>query len=167
MPGEGVLPALYVGNRFIDYLPVGQAAIKVVSADGTTTTILTQDGEVSDLSGGTLTGRLAVGDGGILSLGTPEEVTIDGGVATITKSFVKLLGEGDAADQLDTLTLSGAAEGDMVTLISDDSNDITVDDANIDLGAGTRVIGASGHLTLRYNGTSWVEQTFLAGADNS
>lgn|SRR5690554_1299166 len=105
--------------------------------------------------------------GGVWSIGEPELVTIASGVATITRSFVRLAAESTTTDQLDTLTLAGAAEGDLVLLIADTGDTITVDDANINLGAGTRAIGAGGCLMLRYDGTEWTEMFFLAGADNS
>lgn len=54
----------------------------------------------------------------------------------------------------------------MLLLVADTGDTITVDDANIDLGAATRAIGPGGHLQLWYDGTSWCELTFLAGADN-
>ena len=106
-------------------------------------------------------------EGALLRLGAPEAVTIVSGVATITKGFVELDAEGaGTTDQLDTLTLVGAGAGDVVLLVSKITDTITVDDANIDLGAATRAVGPGGCLALRFDGTSWVEMFFLAGADN-
>jgi len=105
-------------------------------------------------------------EGSLLRLGAPTVVTIASGVATITTGFVALAAESSTTDQLDTLTLSGAGAGDFVLLVADTGDTITVDDANIDLGAATRAIGPGGCLALRHDGTSWCEVFFLAGADN-
>ena len=100
-----------------------------------------------------------------------QSVTIATGVATITDVSPVLLvvGEGAANDQLDTLTVTNTPpDGYMMTLISDGSDTITVDDANIDLAAATRAIAPGGALVLRYDGTStqWAEVAFTAAADN-
>lgn len=113
-----------------------------------------------------LNAKSVFGEGALLRLGAPTVVTIASGVATITTGFVALAAESSTTDQLDTLTLSGAAAGDFVLLVADTGDTITVDDANIDLGAATRVIGPGGCLCLRHDGTSWCEVFFLAGADN-
>jgi hypothetical protein len=97
-----------------------------------------------------------------------QSITIATGVATVTalSPVILLIGEGAANDQLDTLTVSNVKTGDETILTSDGSDTITVDDANIDLGAATRAIAPGGSLGLRYDGTSWVETFFLAAADN-
>lgn len=105
--------------------------------------------------------------GGVWALGEPEDVTIASGVATITQSFVRLAAQSGTADQLDTLTLADAAEGDLALLIADTGDTITVDDANINLGAATRAVAPGGCILLRYDGTEWTEMFFLAGADNT
>jgi len=102
-----------------------------------------------------------------LSFGAHELVTIATGVATITKSNVWLAAESSTSDQLDTLTKADAADGDIVLLRSDTGDTITVDDANIDLGAATRAIAPGGCLALIYDGTSWAELFFIAAADNA
>ena len=106
-------------------------------------------------------------EGALFRLGAPTVVTIATGVATITTGFVALAAETSTTDTLDTLTLTGAGAGDIVLLIADAGDTITVDDANIDLGAATRAIAPGGCLALRHDGTSWVELFFLAGADNA
>ena len=106
-------------------------------------------------------------EGALLRLGAPDIVTLASNVATITSGFVSLAAESGTTDQLDTLTLAGAVEGDFVLLIADVGDTITVDDANIDLGAATRAVGPGGCIALRYDGTSWCEVFFLAGADNA
>ena len=45
--------------------------------------------------------------------------------------------------------------------------DITIDDANINLGAATRALAPGGSMWLYYNATKWNELSFTAGADNS
>jgi hypothetical protein len=105
-------------------------------------------------------------EGALVRLGAPSVVTILSGVATITTGFVALAAESGTTDQLDTLTLAGAGAGDIVLLVPDPGDTITVDDANIDLGAATRVMAPGGCLALRYDGTSWGELFFLAAADN-
>ena len=106
--------------------------------------------------------------GGSISQGT-QTVTIASGVATVVQptGVIVLAAESGTADTLDTLTVSDATAGDIVVLVSDTGDTITVDDANIDLGAATRAIAPGGSLTVRYDGTSWVEVTFLAAADNA
>lgn len=106
-------------------------------------------------------------EGALLRLGAPDVVTIASGVATITKGFTALAAESSTSDQLDTLTLAGALEGDVVLLVADTGDTITVDDANINLGAATRAVGPGGCLLLRYDGSEWTEMLFLAGADNA
>lgn len=119
----------------------------------------------------TATGAITANGGAVLTgglcLGAAEKVTIAGGAATVTQPFVDLTGEGATDDTLTTLTYTGAAEGQICVLSSDSGDTLTVDDANIDLGAATRVIGAVGtYLVLIYNGTSWGELCYIAG-DNS
>ena len=101
--------------------------------------------------------------------GNQKSVTIATGVATVPypTNVVLLIGEGAANDTLTTLTVSGVTAGDIITLISDGSDTITVDDANIDLGAATRGIAPGGNLVVRYDGTGWAEVSFLAAADNT
>ena len=98
-----------------------------------------------------------------------QSVTIASGVATVERltPVVLLVGEGAANDTLDTLTVTNAVAGDTVILISDGSDTITVDDANIDLGAGTRAVAPGGSITLRYDGTSWAEVAWTTAADNA
>ena len=96
-------------------------------------------------------------------------VTIVDGVATVAAltPVVVLAAESSTADTVDTLTVTGARAGDLVTLVADAGDTITIDDANIDLGAATRAIAPGGSLVLRFDGTSWVEVAFLTAADNA
>lgn len=108
-------------------------------------------------------------EGSFLRLGAPDIVTIASGIATVTKGFTALAAESGTADQLDTLTYADAGDGDLIFLIADVGDTITVDDANINLGAATRAIAPGGCLLLRYDvaETQWTEVIFLAGADNA
>ena len=126
------------------------------------------DGPYRDMDGDVhLSGVNVFTEGALFRLGAPTVVTIASGVATISTGFVALAAESSTTDTVDTLTLSGALEGDIVLLVADTGDTITIDDANIDLGAATRAVGPGGCIALRYDGTSWVELFFLAGADNA
>lgn len=106
---------------------------------------------------------------GFFGLGTGEAVTIATGVATVTKPYVILDAEGaGTTDQLDSITYTGVADGDLLLLVTTATDTITVDDANINLGAATRAIAPGGCLLLRYDGgeAQWTEVIFLASADN-
>jgi len=107
-------------------------------------------------------------EGALLRLGAPTSVTIASGVATITTGFVLLISESGTTDQLDTLTLASAGDGDLVLLIAKSTDTITVDDATINLAAATRAIAPGGCLLLRYDAaeTQWTEMFFLTAADN-
>ena len=107
--------------------------------------------------------------GGGTDSANTQSVTIASGVATVAAltPVILLIGEGANSDTLDTLTVANVQAGDTTILISDGSDTITVDDANIDLAAATRAIAVGGSLGLRYDGTSWVELFFTAAADNT
>ena len=98
-----------------------------------------------------------------------QSVTIAGGVATVGRltPVILLAGEGSNNDTLDTLTVADIQAGDTTILACAADETITVDDANIDLGAATRAVAPGGSLGLRYDGTSWVEMFFLTAADNA
>jgi hypothetical protein len=106
-------------------------------------------------------------EGSFLRLGAPDIVTIASGVATITKGFTALAAESSTTDTVDTITVAGALEGDLLFLVADVGDTITIDDANINLGAATRAIAPGGCLLLRYDGTEWTEVLFLAASDNA
>ena len=130
----------------------------------------TFSGTVTVDGASTLTGAIAAN--GKLSarnfaFGAGEAVTIASGVATITKSYVILDAEGaGTTDQLDTITKADAAQGDVVLLTVNATDTITVDDANINLGAATRAIAPGGALVVYYDGTEWTELAFIAATDN-
>jgi hypothetical protein len=107
-----------------------------------------------------------------LALGAVEAVTIVSGVATVTGSYVRLIAESGTADQLDTITKTGVVDGDILVVVPRNTDTITVDDANIDLGAATRAIAPGGVMVLLYNAgavgaASWQEVVFLAASDNA
>ena len=107
--------------------------------------------------------------GGGVAVTTRQTATIASGVLTVTDltPVIVVVGEGAANDQLDTFTVTNKNVDDTVMLISDGSDTITVDDANIDLGAANRAVAPGGNIVLRWDGTSWVEVSFLGGADNA
>lgn len=107
--------------------------------------------------------------GGFLRLGALEEAPIENGVLTVTKSFVNPQPEASTSDQVDSIVVSGTtvAQGDLLVVHVPETNTITFDDANINLGAATRAVAPGGVLILVYNGTKWNEVLFLASADNS
>lgn len=113
-------------------------------------------------------GTSVFAEGALLRLGAPTVSTIASGVLTVTAGFTAAAAESSTTDTVDSITLSGftAAQGDVLLIVADVGDTITFDDANIDLGAATRAVGPGGCLALRYDGTSWVELFFLAGADN-
>lgn len=123
----------------------------------------------------TMTGALSLAGtfrrsgAGFFGFGAGEAVTIATGVATVTKPYVILDAEGaGTTDQLDSITYTGVAAGDLLLLIPNATDTITVDDANINLGAATRALAPGGSLLLRYDGTEaqWTEVLFTAATDN-
>ena len=135
----------------------------------TTTMDVTGGGPYADIDGDAhLNANSLFVEGGLLRLGAPEAVTVDGGDATITSSYVQLSAEGaGTTDTVDSVTLAGAGAGDVVLFVPIATDTITFDDAAIDLGAATRVVAPGGCLALIYNGTQWAELFFLTAADNA
>ena len=120
-----------------------------------------------DNSATTITGTLRRAGAGFLGLSAAEAVTLVSNAATITKPYVILDAEGaGTTDQLDTITYTGAADGDLLLLTVTATDTITVDDANINLAAATRAIAPGGSLLLRFDGTEWTEVLFTAATDN-
>ena len=107
---------------------------------------------------------------GLLSFGAAEASTIASGVLTVTgeKTLIRVTSESGTSDQLDSIAGFTPSGGEVLVLIPKDTDTITVDDANIDLGAATRAVAPGGVIVLHYNSTaaSWQELFFLAGADN-
>lgn len=159
-----------VGHIDATGLTVVGATLTAVAATltGTLTAVAANfSGLVTAAAGLTVTGALRTSGAANFGFGAGEAVTIASGVATITKPHVILDAEGaGTTDQLDTITYANAAAGDLLLLTANATDTITVDDANIDLGAATRAIAPGGSLLLRYDGASWVELAFLTAADN-
>lgn len=98
-----------------------------------------------------------------------QTVTIASGVATVPyyTPVVKLAAESSTTDTLDTLTVADVQEGDIIHLVADTGDTITVDDANIDLAAATVAVAADSTLSLRYNGTQWSQMYAVISPDNT
>lgn len=154
-PTNERLAANYDGTEVFDF----DANDMVITPATTITGALTANGGV------TSSGKVTASNFGF---GAAEAVTIATGVATITGSHVVLDAEGaGTTDQLDTITKAGVVEGDVLLLRVNATDTITVDDANINLGAATRAIAPGGSMILYYDGTEWTEQTFVAATDNA
>lgn len=107
-----------------------------------------------------------------LSFGAAEACTVASGVLTVTKSYVRVTSESGTSDTVDTITKADAADGDILILVPKNTDTITFDDANIDLGDATRAVAPGGVLILLYNSgavsaASWQEVVFLAASDNA
>ena len=107
-----------------------------------------------------------------LSFGAAEAATIASGVLTVTKSYVIVTSESGTSDTVDSIVKADATDGDILILIPKNTDTITYDDANIDLGAATRAVAPGGVLILLYNAgavgaASWQEVVFLAASDNA
>lgn len=109
-----------------------------------------------------------------LRLGAVTAATIASGVLTVPAgvTYVRVASESGTADQVDSITKSDAADGDLLVLIPLNTDTITFDDANIDLGAATRAVAPGGVIVLLYNASavgaaSWQEVLFLAASDNA
>ena len=105
---------------------------------------------------------------GDLSFGPATVIAEASDVLTIPAgaSYVAVAAETSTTGGVVTITKAGAAEGQLLLLTCDAGDTITVDNANIQLGAATRVLDDGGHILLRYDGTDWVEMTFLTAADH-
>ena len=118
----------------------------------------------------TLYNNVRFGAVGMFGLGAGATATIASGVLTATRSYMVMDAEGaGSTDQLDSITGPGTpADGDLLLLIPNTTDTITVDDANINLGAATRAVAPGGSLLLRYDGgeSQWTELVFVAAADN-
>lgn len=126
------------------------------------------DGSVSNTEFGYLNGvtsalqgqidaKLASTDATKLNFAAATELTISSGSVTITQSAHTVDGEGDANDDLDTI--SGGTEGDLVVLYPENSaRDITLKHAtgNIVTGDGNDyTIPDNGLVVLYYDGSNW------------
>lgn len=130
-----------------------------------------------DTTGLTVTGLTATGTTLLsatnLRLGAVTQSTIASGVLTVPAgvTYVLAISESGTADQVDSITKSDVADGDILVIIPKNTDTITFDDANIDLGAATRAVAPGGVIVLLYNAlavgaASWQEVLFLAASDN-
>jgi hypothetical protein len=101
---------------------------------------------------------------GFSPLTTP---TIATGVLTVTGSFVDPQPETDAADQVDSIVMSGVQAGDVLFIHIPATNTITFDDDVINLAAAQRAVAPGGTLILVYDGSQWSEMYFTAATDNT
>ena len=122
-----------------------------------------QQAEVLSRDG--LAGALTIG--GVFGLGAHQTATIASGVLTVTKSYVWAAAESSTTDTVDSIVFADAEDGTLLLIVADTGDTITIDDANIDLGAATRAVAPGGCILLRYDGTTWAEVLFTASADNS
>lgn len=132
--------------------------------------LVASGGITGDVTGdvtGDTTGSVTLGTASLFNLGAAETPTIASGVLTVTRPFVNPQPESSTSDQVDSIVYAGATEGSLLVVHVPATNTITFDDANINLGAGTRAVAPGGSLILVYDGTQWSELTFLAASDNS
>lgn len=103
---------------------------------------------------------------GLLGFGTPEAETISSGAITPSKTFVEITSEGGSgADDLDTITISGIAEGDFVIVKAASGSTPTVKDGtgNLNLSIGDAVLDAGDkYLVFAYDGTSDLDLVFAS-----
>ncbi len=132
------------------------AGVVNLTATGSTTPALMPKGVRMGLTGTRFFG-----------LGTGEAVTLVSNVATVTSPYVVLDAEGaGTTDQLDSITYTGQAAGDLLLLTVNATDTITCDtSATLWLGAATRAIAPGGALLLyATSGTIWKELAFLANS---
>ena len=92
-----------------------------------------------------------------IALGAAEAVTVDGGVIIRNQTYHKVLGEGDAADNVDSIT--GGVEGDII-IIRPAGYAITLKDGtgNLMLGADLVLATDANHAMLICNDAgNWVK----------
>jgi hypothetical protein len=154
-----------VGNTELD-IQVNGTVVLTASATALTIPAAVTSGLTISGGGLTVTGRLTASS--FLSLGAAgADVDIASGVLTVTKPYNVVAAESGTTDQVDTITYTSAAEGDILVLESNTTDTITYDDANIDLGGATRACAPGGKMFLIYDGASWSEIAFVASADNA
>ncbi len=114
----------------------------------------------------TMTGGWRTSGASHVGYGAAEAVTIVSGVATVTKPYVDLAGEGATTDTLDSITYAGQAEGDILIVRNSHNYTITFDNsATMLLGAGTRAVAQGGYVIfVATSATIWSEIGFLTAA---
>ncbi len=103
-----------------------------------------------------------------MGLGAAQAVTLAAGVATITKPYARLESSSGTTDTLSSITYTGAVDGDLLLLVPDADDTITIDDTTIWLGNGadSRALAPNCSILLRYDGvnSAWMEVLFNAAA---
>lgn len=142
----------------VDALGDGTAALDTIS-EKTSGAGVTADGVLLKDGGATLTGTLITGS---------SDVTISdpGASITATKTFHTVIGFGDAADTLSTIT-AGTNGQILILRAKNTATDITVDEVGNIVLAGSCVLDSSSDtLTLIYDSTlaKWIE---ISRSDNA
>lgn len=142
----------------------GTDVVQITTAGAAVTGTLSSTGVLTGTGGVTSTGALTAST--LLNL-TVADSTIASGVLTATTPIVNCLPESSTSDQVDSIVYTGAIEGTILICVSQATNTITFDDANINLGAATRAVAPGGSLVLYYDGSEWTEIAFLTASDNA
>ncbi|MEK7524073.1 MAG: hypothetical protein AAB588_03500, partial [Patescibacteria group bacterium] len=103
-------------------------------------------------------------DGSLILQSTSTNMASSSTVASGGASYLRLGGSGGAVTLSGTTAIAdGAAVGQILIIEGiSDANTITVNDsANTNLGAATRVLGNNDVLNLIWNGTDWIEISFI------
>ena len=152
--GLGVVELIARKKSGTGYGNVGADANIVVMRNHTTTRwILDEDGDTWQQ------GEITCASLSSLVLGTPIELTIAGGTITVTRSYHKVDGQGDAADNLDDIN-DGVVGMVLVLTAENVARAITVRHGagNIQLdGNANFVMNTQDNLTLIYDGANWTE----------
>ena len=158
-----------------DDIPVASGGKLVRKSPAQYLAILSGDAAATfDWNSQSLTGVNDIDVGGVVSLGAESDLTIAGGVVTVTKSYHSIVvqgGAGSGNDDLDSAT--GGSEGDILILKPNTSG--AADTVTVKDGAGAAAFILSGgldfvmdhvddRLMLIHNGTEWVE---LSRSSNS
>ena len=158
-------------NALADALSITDGSADILVIDTSTSGNVLTITAAATLSGIlTATAGIRMGATAVFGFGTGATATLATGVLTATKAYMIMDAEGaGTTDQLDSISGPGTpADGDLLLLVPNATDTITVDDANINLGAATRAVAPGGSLLLRYDGgeSQWTEVAFLTGADN-
>ena len=129
----------------------------------TTEYIWDKDGDVN-INNLSLAGNMTL-NSGFLNLGIPTELTIAAGVITVTQTPHTVDTQDD--DPTDNLvTINGGIEGDIIILSAESGGRTVVlkdDTGNLRLAGDFSLDALNDNITLRFNGTSWVQ---LAKSNN-
>jgi hypothetical protein len=100
---------------------------------------------------------------GILSLGSSTVVPSDGSTLSPSRSFLRLNPANVIILNNGTAISNGSTVGSILVLQGMPGvNSVNINDgANVQLGAGSRTIGANDTLTLIWDGTDWIEIAYV------